>query len=62
MDTLKQKLASRRFLFALGAVLTLVGTFLQDKIDATAFVTGLVGAIGLYQTSEAVVDAARAQS
>lgn len=59
MDTLKQKLSSRKFIAYLGAVLVVLGSFAQGLIDSTALITGLVTATAAYQTSEAIADHGR---
>ena len=62
METWGQKLQSRKFLLCLGAIAALLVSYGTSQIDSTAFITGLIAAIGTYQASEAAVDAARAKA
>lgn len=59
MQTLVQKISSRKFLFTLGAVLVALGLFLQGQLDAVGLVTTLTTLVVGYNVAEATVDAAR---
>lgn len=62
METLWQKIGSRKFLSALGAALVAIGMFMQGQIDAIALITTLSGlAIG-WGAIEGSVDIARARA
>lgn len=56
METLKQKLTSRKFLMSLGAVLVAIGGYLTGATSFEAMLAGVVGAVGLYTVGEGIAD------